>query len=165
MKIFKRFKLSMAAVVTAAALLFAGGVAFASIPNADGTISACYKNTDGSLKVVDTGQSCPNGYTALALQGPVNQTGILYGVYTAQQTATVPAGKEAGYSQQADCTTGDKALGGGYYANIPNNPDVPIRVFASYPYLANGWLVRFAQDSDTQGFSITVYAICAKVKP
>jgi hypothetical protein len=41
------------------ACLVAGGIAWASVPAADGTISACYKNKSGDLRVIDTaGQTC-----------------------------------------------------------------------------------------------------------
>lgn len=168
MNIFKKFKLSGAAIAVAIGLIFAGGVAVASIPNADGTVSACYKNTDGTVKVIDGGQSCPNGYTALALSGPVSQTGVLYDAYRVQSpSSTIPAGVTSGYSVEAACAAGDKVLGGGYTTFATN--DVPIKVTSSYPIptadsVPTAWRVVFNQESDTESFSIVVHVLCAKVK-
>jgi hypothetical protein len=38
-----------------AAVLVCGGIAFASIPGSGGTISGCYANDGGSLRVIDSG--------------------------------------------------------------------------------------------------------------
>ena len=64
------------------ALLFVGGVAAASIPDGNGVIHGCRKNTDGSLRVIDTAKTstCPNGYTSLdwsqtGPQGPAGPAG------------------------------------------------------------------------------------------
>ncbi|HZM74657.1 MAG TPA: hypothetical protein VFC19_02965 [Candidatus Limnocylindrales bacterium] len=48
-----------------AGVLLLSGIAWASIPGGDGAIHGCYKNTDGSLRVIDSAATCPNGYTAL----------------------------------------------------------------------------------------------------
>ena len=59
------------AVAIAALVVTLGGDAFASIPGPDGTISSCYSNTNGALRVVDsTSTSCARGETALRLVAP-----------------------------------------------------------------------------------------------
>lgn len=63
-------KLKVAAGVMAGSMVF-GGLAFASIPAEDGTITACYTNPKGSLRVVDSPSQCRSNETALAW----NQTG------------------------------------------------------------------------------------------
>jgi hypothetical protein len=67
---------------TMVALLLVGGVAAASVPDVNGVIHGCRKNTDGSLRVIDTAKvsTCPNGYTALdwsqtGPQGPAGPAG------------------------------------------------------------------------------------------
>lgn len=69
------------AAVAALILVVLGGIAYASIPAADGTINGCYKNSGNhDLVVVDSAASCPSGYTALnwnqtGPQGPQGATG------------------------------------------------------------------------------------------
>jgi len=109
-----------AAVVTAAVVL-AGGMAFASIPAPDGTINGCRKKADGSLRVIDSTATCPNGYTALnwnqtGPQGPNGDTGPSngYGVRVnaitrvqddrqSQQLAVMPVPNPGNYVLPADC--------------------------------------------------------------
>lgn len=50
---------SPAAAIAALALFIAvGGIAFAAIPGPDGEIDACYKKSNGELRVVDTAEAC-----------------------------------------------------------------------------------------------------------
>lgn len=49
-------------------LLLGGGIAYASIPASYGTINGCRKNTDGTLRVIDSTATCPNCWTALNWQ-------------------------------------------------------------------------------------------------
>jgi hypothetical protein len=70
-----------------AALVTAGGVAYATIPASDGTINVCYRtapgDNQGQLRVVDNASACRSNETALALNqhgvagpaGPVGPTG------------------------------------------------------------------------------------------
>ena len=59
----------------------AAGVAWATIPSADGTITACYNNTNGSLRVIDaSAATCRSTETALQWSvrgepGPIGPTG------------------------------------------------------------------------------------------
>jgi hypothetical protein len=62
------FAITMAVVV----LLLAGvGIAYATIPDSNGVIHACYQTLKGSLRVVDSTESCSNGEAPLSW----NQTG------------------------------------------------------------------------------------------
>ena len=67
-----RSKARVVALVAGAALLLAGGVAYATIPDSGGVIHGCYAK-NGSLRVVDTaaGEACSSKETALTW----NQTG------------------------------------------------------------------------------------------
>lgn len=68
----------------AAALLAAGGVGWAAIPGADGTISGCYQKESGALRLLDAagGETCRNSElavswskTAVGAQGPAGPAG------------------------------------------------------------------------------------------
>jgi hypothetical protein len=48
------------AVAIAAVIVAVGGVAFATIPDSNGTIHACYQKNSGSLRVVESGGCRPN---------------------------------------------------------------------------------------------------------
>ena len=77
------FRKTLVAVAAAGALVLTGGViAYASIPDASGVIHGCRKNSDGSVRVIDSdaGQTCANGWTALnwsqtGPQGPAGPAG------------------------------------------------------------------------------------------
>ncbi len=61
-------------VVAAAA---AGSIALAAIPAANGTITGCYSNSTGALRVVDSASNCVSGETAITWnqKGPTGPTG------------------------------------------------------------------------------------------
>lgn len=56
----KNKRLTVAVVSAASALVVAGGIAYAGIPSADGTITACFTKSGGALRVIDAeaGQTC-----------------------------------------------------------------------------------------------------------
>lgn len=61
------------------ALLVAGGIAYATIPDADGVIHACYQKNQGALRVIDTdkAQTCSSSESTLTWSqtGPQGQPG------------------------------------------------------------------------------------------
>jgi hypothetical protein len=67
-----RFRRRAVLVAVAAILVLAGGIAYAAIPGANGTITGCYK-ANGSLRVIDAeaGQTCTSSEQQLTW----NQTG------------------------------------------------------------------------------------------
>lgn len=69
----------LVALATAGALLVAGGIAYATIPDSGGVIHGCYKTIQGTLRVIDTGQgqTCSSSETALnwSQTGPQGQQG------------------------------------------------------------------------------------------
>jgi hypothetical protein len=73
-----RWAFSGALVIVLAAV---GGVALASIPDANGVIHACRKNSTGEIRVIDSAtQTCPSGTVPLnwsqtGPQGPAGATG------------------------------------------------------------------------------------------
>ena len=56
------------AVVTAAALVAAGGIAYAAIPDSGGVIHSCYTKSSGAWRVIDTGL----GQTCKANEAPLD---------------------------------------------------------------------------------------------
>jgi hypothetical protein len=92
------------------AVLAAGGVAAATIPAGDGTITGCYSTTDGALRVIDAGAgaTCPAGENKLTWgqQGPPGPAGP-------SGPAAVFGGTD--FIDAAD-TTGYISLGGGQLA-------------------------------------------------
>jgi hypothetical protein len=73
------------AIAVVAGLVLAGGVAYASIPDAAGVIHGCYQKVNGQLRVIDTsrGGTCSPSENALSwnqtgptgAQGPTGPTG------------------------------------------------------------------------------------------
>lgn len=74
--------------------------AYASIPASDGTITGCYKPSDGKLFVIDSTATCPSGTNTLTWNqaGPQGPTGA-----TGATGATGPQGP-AGMVSQASFT-------------------------------------------------------------
>jgi hypothetical protein len=106
----------IAAIVSAVVAVPLGvGVAYASIPAADGTIHGCYQSSglgDGALYVIDSADSCPSGYTGLNW----NQTTAsgIAGYEVVSHQFEIPGPRSAGtYSGTVDCPAGKVALGGG----------------------------------------------------
>jgi hypothetical protein len=70
---------SSALVAAAAMLALAGGVAYATIPDANGVVHGCYNTVNGNLRVIDVaaGQTCKNSEAALNwnLVGPAGIPG------------------------------------------------------------------------------------------
>jgi hypothetical protein len=61
----------------AALVIALGGVAFAAIPDSNGTIHACYQKNSGNLRVVDSSHDCRPSERALSWnqRGPQGATG------------------------------------------------------------------------------------------
>jgi hypothetical protein len=78
----KLIRPALVALAIVGALLVAGGIAYATIPDASGVIHGCYKTNQGTLRVIDTdkGQACASSETSLdwsqtGPQGPQGPTG------------------------------------------------------------------------------------------
>jgi hypothetical protein len=122
-------KKKVAAVVAGGLLVGAvsGGAAWASIPDADGVVHACYLNATGVVTIIDSASTSCN----------VLQTGITWpttavrGVSVSTSTPTSPADSNGtGFIDQSfDCPSGLFAISGNaYYAqnagiNVPMNDD------------------------------------------
>lgn len=69
----KLIRPTLVALAIAGALLVAGGIAYATIPDSNGVIHGCYQQKDGTLRVIDTdkAQTCAKSEVSLNW----NQTG------------------------------------------------------------------------------------------
>lgn len=109
-------KRSAIAAIGASAVVLAAagaGIAYASIPGPDGTIHGCYKSGglgDAALYVIDSGDSCPTGYTGLDWDQTAPSGIAGYEVVTEGLTVVGPKG--AGQvSREILCPSGKVALG------------------------------------------------------
>jgi len=130
----------------AAAVVVAGGVAYATIPDAGGVIHGCYHKNSGALRVIDTGGggSCATGEISLdwnqtgvegptgpqgstgptgltGAQGPAGVSGYER-VESVAQALQLPA--NSGNHLSAQCPGGKKVVGGGF--GIDNTPGVVV---------------------------------------
>jgi hypothetical protein len=147
-----------AAVVACLALV--GGVAYATIPDANGVIHGCYKKSGGAVRVIDSpSASCDSNETPLnwsqtGPQGPQGEPGLSgYEVVEGEPFDADPGT----VGLLAICPAGKKPLGGGFSAT---NGDV--NLYESRPLPAvNAWQVSLFLD----GISaiITPYVVCAYV--
>lgn len=158
-------------VLTALALVGVGAVAMASIPDANGVIHGCRKNSGGALRVIDTdaGQTCMANETALSWNqtGPQGATGPQgpaggvsgYEIATATQDWPGGGGSFSG-TLEAQCPSGKKVLGGGWRSQQLDVPN--LRLHWSYPDASNNWWsIRYSVDDATAAFTMTAYATCA----
>jgi hypothetical protein len=168
-------------IVTMVGLFLAlvGGVAYASIPDSNGVIHACRKNTDGSVRVIDTdlGQTCASGWTAFTWnqtgpQGPTGATGAqgpagadgVSGLQTFEASGTANATSIK--TLAVACPNGKVALGGG----VEVDPFVDMAIVASVPQgatgdgsdNASGWLAE-VKNNDSNAQTVHVWVICAIV--
>jgi hypothetical protein len=172
-------------VVALLALFVAlSGVAVATIPDSNGTVTICYNSKDGTPRVVDTEveQQCKKNETKLGLasvdsQGKVANSDRLDGLDSSQLLKS-----DAIYSYlvgqtsvqndhpvTADCPDpDDKALSGGYLfsGNRPTLDDV-VWVDGVFPG-SNHYILGFSRlDNKTGGdvilFDVFLFVTCADV--
>lgn len=143
-------------LVALLALLTGAGVAYATIPDSNGTIHTCYRADgigQGTLSVIDSDtESCPSGFEELTWSqgGLVGRTTV---------SNTVSSSNPAVQSVTADvaCPAGTVATGGGAATDV---------LVASKP-TATGWEATGRRFDPGGGGSIgvTVWAVCAEVSP
>lgn len=168
-----------------AVVLAAGGVAYATIPSANGTIHACYSDTSGALRVVDGdavgGGRCPDRETALTwnqkgptgpagadgatgLQGPAGPTGPAGGF---KGIRTVKAfGKMSKATKKtvtASCASNEVAVGGGHqFIGSLTGRNVTIsKPTGGSP--ATAWTVRARALAPIGNWRLRTFAVCAKL--
>lgn len=165
--ISKRMKAAWIAGI-ALVLVAAGGVAYASIPAPDGTINGCRKNTDGTLRVIDSTSSCPAGFTPLNWK----QNGVSdYHVYQQSFEVTNMSGMQAVDVYCADFASGQRALGGGVSSPGQDMSSIwlvqdsaPIASENGFTDGAIGWhgQVYLIGSPSSVVASVTSYVVCAK---
>lgn len=168
------------AVIAAAVLAALGvaSVAAASIPDSSGVIHGCRKNSDGSVRVIDSdlGQTCATGWTALnwsqtGPQGPAGGTGPqgpagVSGLEVVANSFQVTSAFDTVASVSATCPTGKVAIAGGSDSAIPSGRSETDYVLKSSkpdgpPSVTNRWNVTYVFPANSAGFQVYAYAICA----
>jgi hypothetical protein len=158
-------RVRLAALVAVVLGLAAGGIAYATIPDADGVIHGCYKTVGGGLRVIDTdaGRACKEGETSLkwnvaGQQGPPGPPGISgYEIVSAQTSNDTTDYK----TLIASCPAGKKILGGG--ALIFWNGGSPRPKLISSGIFGGGWNAEADDGGAGVQWSLVAQAICANV--
>lgn len=144
----KRLLAWIAAGVLGAGLVVAGGLAFA---DGDGeTVTACYHNHTGALRVDVDGSGCGRNETPVALGAGLTTRIVVAGL-------TLPPDGFGGVA--AECDAGEVVLGGGFeIASI--NPDTAIVTNAplTLPDGRQAWQVTFSAGGPVD---ISSFAVCA----
>jgi hypothetical protein len=152
----KRIALLVLALVMA--LLVGGGIASASIPSTVGTINGCRKNTDGTLRVIDSAASCPNGWTSLNwAQNPMGELNYLASNFPGP--LHFDAGGVNGAAEA--CPAGwPVVVSGG--AEAPTN--TPLVLTSTWPIQNYGWQAIWRNTSDQAiDVSVTIHLVCGRV--
>jgi hypothetical protein len=178
-------KPSPAMVVALLALFVAlSGVAVATIPDSNGTVTICYNSKDGTPRVVDTEAEpqCRKNETKLGLasvdsQGKVANSDRLDGLDSSQllkndSIHTYLVGSKPVQQNslvRADCPdSDDKALSGGYaFAGSRPRPDDAVWFEGVFP-TNNAYTVGFVRldnntSPDTILFDVHLFVTCADV--
>ena|SRR5438067_4976909 len=182
-----RRRIATAAVGLLLLAAASAGIARAMIPDATGTVHACFKRTNGQLRVVQSAGDCLNSEQSLdwrqvgptGVQGPPGPQGAtgpqgvqgdpgsdglgVSGYQIATQTGTTAAdgsGDVLG-SAAAVCPQLTTLVGGGF--EVPPAADVTVRTNdATYDVSGDEWDVEVW---GTAGVSFTAYAVCVDSQP
>lgn len=176
----------VAAIAAASVAIAVSSIAYATTEASDATISACYREKSGALRVIDanSGESCKkrekllawnrqgmpgvSGYQIVKAEGGSNQPGVAVGSHpgtTLDEQHTQHA--------TAYCPPGKKVTGGG--VDVSFAPGISVN--ASYPQNPWGQTGPSEQDGGWSGYAtidpsvqdrlwtIKVWAFCATVTP
>lgn len=171
----------LGALLVGAAAAVGASAALASIPAADGTITGCYKENGGKLRVVESEADCESSELAVTWsergqpgpQGPAGPAGPEgpagaegpQGPAGAVNSVTVRSTEQTGSGTQnatASCLPGERATGGGVELVLGNASEIFYFAPGGRPTprggTPTGWssLWVIAQGEAT----IRVYAIC-----
>jgi hypothetical protein len=159
----KKISIIIAAIIALG--LVGGAIDYASIPGPDGVIHGCRKNSDGSLRAIDSAASCPSGWTALnwsqtGLEGPAGTNGVI-GYEVVQQRVSFPYNSGQQQTFRLDCPTGKLPLSGADKpVNVGSGFDGPA---FDYPDGA-GWVFAINPISDNLATNANdLYVVCASV--
>jgi hypothetical protein len=169
-----RSRLASASVISTVLLVFAGAVAFASIPDSAGMIHGCYNTVSGGLRVIDSpADQCRPSETAISWNqvGPAGATGPQgpqgpSGVVGIQVVNATTANDTSAYKTvTATCPAGTKVVSGG--AGIfwtDSDPTLRPHLLSSFVFPAgtNGWYAEAAAPSAATGrWYLQAQALCA----
>jgi hypothetical protein len=169
-------------LIAIGALAVAGGIAYAAIPDGNGTIHACVLAGQGQVRIVDPAQgTCKANETALTwsqtgppgVQGPAGATGPqgpkggLDSVQVVHVTATASSSGFA--TALINCPTGTTLTGGGagVLGLVGDDQGFGPRITASEPFNPNQWLAQAVSPFQWVGTSkntqwqLDGYALCA----
>lgn len=180
----KRIAFAVTLVLVSAA---SAGVARAVIPDASGTIHACFKTRNGQLRIVDAAAAClpteqsldwkqvgpqggpgPQGPQGTqGQQGPQGDQGFAglgvtgYQIVTADATTPLN-GNSSSATADAECPPLTSVVGGGYDVFLPSS-DVTIEGNeGSSSFFGDKWSVEATGNG---GVTFTAYAICVDDQP
>lgn len=150
-----------ALLILAALLAVAGGIAYAAIPGSDGTISGCYKLSDGTLRVIDAeaGATCKSSEKPITWSqtGPPGEDAGPVRIATVSQSTSIPAASISGID--VVCPPEMMAVSGGYNFNTPGAHIVVWKSLQS-PSSNRVWEVGFRND-DGNAWLVTAFALCS----
>jgi len=181
--------LALVAVVVIA-VLSGVVVAQATIPSADGTITGCYHNTTGALRIIDGDTTtCPSGQTELTWNqiGPAGVSGYEVRENTLwiepdpdqPLPSPLPVGVDGATYEDPErvaslstfCSAGKMAIGGGGGASIVNvstaSGRLDVVVVQSFPQPTGSgetWRLRVRRLGDAlDPYVITTRVVCASI--
>jgi hypothetical protein len=133
-----------------------GGIAYAAIPDS-GLFHACYKNSTGAVRLVDSASDCGASETATQWSQSGQPGPAIYS--SGPATVTVPPAMTN--SAFAYCNSGDQIISGGHQISTWSDPSV--RVVEEYPEMPfDAWHV-IGYNGSASNVTITAYAVCLDV--
>jgi hypothetical protein len=157
----RRRHILLGAIAGAVVMAAAGSIAWAAIPDANGVIHACYKQSNGALRVIDTAtETCdasesPPSWSKSGLSG--------YEVKVAESATDSTPNKGV----LVHCSRGKDLLGGGARVNASGGGVVfEVAIDASTPAFAGTWVANAHEvvPTATQWF-VQGIALCADLTP
>ena len=149
-------------------VLAVGGIALASIPDGNGVIHGCYRNSSGhDLRVIDSpSESCTSNEVALnwnqtGPQGPAGAAGEQR-YYTVSRFEALILQPSSFASTSVACDPGDVAVGGGYSTN--NTGDLRVLADAPEPTIPEQWHFHL-HNNDSVAIAVDLHARCADLPP
>lgn len=159
----KRIIIIFSAVIAA---ILAVGIAYASIPAADGTINGCYKNANGDLIVIDSAATCPTGHTALNWNqtgpaGPPGQSGVT-SFYTVTEVVPLLI-LEPPVTGEITCLSGDAVTGVAAVIDAPyaGRPNHRLEILPTNGTNPNGAGWSISSGDGAEGYNAVFRIVCA----
>jgi hypothetical protein len=162
-----RRRISSISAAVIAVLLVSAGIALASIPDADGSVQACYSNTSGQVRLVNKEPTdCDAGETGISWsqtgpQGPAGPLG--YVVVTGPASASDSAPTK---SAAVSCPSGKVVLGGGGVLSSSTSTNALAVTQSAASADGSKWTVKAVELRAFSGsWSVKARAQCATATP